>query len=105
MVARRLHFGWSPAGGWIVPGSSTDRITFVCTSHEVVDSGGAATVHGGDWAYCPGGKADSEPHRWAAIEPATFEEVSRGFVTMASPPGTLSDQPEAVPEPEASETS
>jgi hypothetical protein len=69
-----------------------------------IDSGGAATVNGGDWAYCPGGEADSEPHRWAAIEPATLEEVSRGFVTMATSPVTLADQP-AAPEPEASEAS
>jgi hypothetical protein len=90
--------------GWIVPGPATDRITFVCTSHRRVDSGGAATVNGGDWAYCPGGEANSEPHRWAAVEPATLEEVSRGFVTMASSPA-FADQQEAAPEPEASEAS
>ena len=90
----------------MVPAPETDRITLVCTSHERVESGGTATVHGADWAYCPGGKADSERgHRWAAIEPATLEEVSRGFVTMASSPVTLADQPEAAPEPEASEAS
>ena len=88
-----------------MPGPATDRITFVCTSHMPIDSGGAVTVNGGDWAYCPGGDADSEPHRWAAIEPATLEEVSGGFVTMASSPVTLTDQPETAPEPEASEAS
>jgi len=89
-----------------VPAPETDRITLVCTSHKRVESGGTATVHGDDWAYCPGGKADSEPgHRWAAIEPATLEEVSRGFVTMASSPASLADQPEAAPEPGAVEAS
>lgn len=88
-----------------MPGPATDRIMFVCTSHGRVDSGGAATVNGGDWAYCPGGEANSEPHRWAAIEPATLEEVSRGFVTMVSSQVTLADQQEAALEPEASEAS
>jgi hypothetical protein len=83
---------------WIVQAPQTDRITLVCAQHVRVDAGGIATIHDGEWAYCPGGKVDNEyGHRWEAVEPATLDEVRHGHVTLVPPDAAAVPAEEAAP--------